>query len=138
MVNKEAFAKRLQEVMDYYEISAAGLADKIGVQRSSISHLLSGRNNPSLDFILKLLEKYPQISFTWLVKGIGDLDAAEVDINENEPTPTLFDQQITTKMADSEEKKLQNAFDMKKDTAKTLEKILLLYSDGSFETFNPS
>lgn len=138
MVNKEAFAKRLQEVMDYYEISAAGLADKIGVQRSSISHLLSGRNNPSLDFILKLLEKYPQISFTWLVKGIGDLDAAEVDINENEPTPTLFDQQITTKMTDSEEKKLQNAFDMKKDTAKTLEKILLLYSDGSFETFNPS
>ena len=55
MINNLDFAHRLNKVMDYYQLSAASFADKINVQRSSISHLLSGRNKPSLDFVLKVL-----------------------------------------------------------------------------------
>ncbi|PZQ78296.1 MAG: XRE family transcriptional regulator, partial [Flavobacterium johnsoniae] len=51
MVNTEDFIKRLEKILDYYNLTASSFADKIGVQRSSISHLLSGRNKPSLDFI---------------------------------------------------------------------------------------
>ena len=54
MVNSDDFIKRLEIILDYYALSASGFADKIGVQRSSLSHLLSGRNKPSLDFIFRL------------------------------------------------------------------------------------
>ena len=54
MINVEEFAKRLNIIMDFHQLSAALLADKIEVQRSSISHLLSGRNKPSLEFVLKI------------------------------------------------------------------------------------
>ena len=55
MVNTEDFIKRLEFLLEYYSMNAASFADKIGVQRSSLSHLLSGRNKPSLDFILKII-----------------------------------------------------------------------------------
>ena len=48
MINNTEFAKRLQKVIDYYGESGSSFAEKIGVQRSSISHILSGRNKPSL------------------------------------------------------------------------------------------
>ena len=52
MVNIEKFAERLKIVMDHYELSAALFAEKIEVQRSSISHILSKRNKPSLEFVM--------------------------------------------------------------------------------------
>jgi len=51
MINSTEFTKRLQKVIDCYDESASSFAEKIGVQRSSISHILSGRNKPSLDFV---------------------------------------------------------------------------------------
>ena len=58
MINDSEFSKRLKLVMEYYQLSASAFADKIGVQRSSISHLLSGRNKPSLDFVLKVIKEF--------------------------------------------------------------------------------
>lgn len=66
------FAQRLQQLLDYYGITASALADTINVQRSSISHLLSERNKPSLDFIMKILEVYPEVSWEWLLHGKGE------------------------------------------------------------------
>lgn len=131
MVNKEAFAKRLQELMDYHEISAASLADKISVQRSSISHLLSGRNNPSLDFILKVLDNYPQISFEWLVKGIGSLESDVDTKDDSSSTPTLFEQEPIDSLQKTSKDVPETGY-----SKKTLLKTLLLYSDGSFEVFD--
>ena len=61
MVNVENFAERLHIIMEYYEMTSAMFADKIEVQRSSISHILSGRNKPSLDFVLKVLKEFPEV-----------------------------------------------------------------------------
>ncbi len=61
MVNIDDFVKRLETLLEYYNLNASSFADKIGVQRSSLSHLLSGRNKPSLDFILKILEVFPEV-----------------------------------------------------------------------------
>ncbi|MBK9224402.1 MAG: helix-turn-helix transcriptional regulator [Flavobacterium sp.] len=72
MVNSEDFIKRLEFILDYYSLTASGFADKIGVQRSSLSHLLSGRNKPSLDFILKILEFFPEIDLYWILNGQGN------------------------------------------------------------------
>jgi len=54
-------------------LTAAQFADEIGVQKSSISHILSGRNNASLDFIQKILLTYPEVNMDWLMFGKGPL-----------------------------------------------------------------
>ena len=72
MVNTDDFIKRLESLLDYYSLNASSFADKIGVQRSSLSHLLSGRNKPSLDFILKILEVFPDVDLYWIINGKGN------------------------------------------------------------------
>jgi len=129
MVNKNDFAKRLKKLLDFYEISASALADKIDVQRSSISHLLSGRNNASLEFILKILDNYPEVDFNWLVKGIGEIGTSVSNITD---APTLFDQEATTK-APVFSKELPPT--KKLVTNKLLSKIVFFYTDGSFEIY---
>ena len=64
---------RIQLILKTKNISASKFADEIGVQRSSISHILSGRNNPSLDFIQKTLMKFPDISPDWILTGKGSM-----------------------------------------------------------------
>ena len=61
MFSQQDFIARLQRIMDYYDLNASALADSLGVLRSSISHLLSERNKPSLDFVLKIIDKYPEV-----------------------------------------------------------------------------
>ena len=56
MLNVDEFINRIDELMKEHQLNASSLADKIGVQRSSLSHILSKRNKPSLDFILKINE----------------------------------------------------------------------------------
>lgn len=65
--------ERLLEFLKNENKSSAQLAEEIGVQPSGISHILSGRNNPSLDFILKMLEKYKFLSTDWLLFGKGSM-----------------------------------------------------------------
>ncbi len=55
MINQKKFVLRLKKIMAYYNENATSFSEKIGVQRSSISHILSERNKPSLEFILKVL-----------------------------------------------------------------------------------
>lgn len=65
--------ERLLEFLRNENKTSAQLADEIGVQASGISHILSGRNNPSLDFVLKMLEKYQFLSTEWLLFGRGSM-----------------------------------------------------------------
>jgi len=63
--------KRLQTLLEIEHLSPSQLADALSIQRGGISHLLSGRNKPSFDFLQKVLEKYPDISAEWLITGKG-------------------------------------------------------------------
>jgi transcriptional regulator with XRE-family HTH domain len=65
--------ERIQLILQTKSLSPGKFADEIGVQRSSVSHILSGRNGPSLDFIQKILKRYTDISATWLVSGEGQM-----------------------------------------------------------------
>lgn len=62
---------RLQQFLELENLTPARLADMLGVQRSGLSHILSGRNKPGYDFINKLLSKFPAISADWLLTGKG-------------------------------------------------------------------
>jgi DNA-binding XRE family transcriptional regulator len=123
MINTLEFTKRLEKVMDYYGETASSFADKIGVQRSSISHILSGRNKPSLDFVLKVMAQFPEVELYWLLNGKGSFPKA--------PEP-YFD---TATTEDLNTPKLTNA-KISKDTAKEIKRIVIFYADGTFENFD--
>lgn len=84
-------------------------ADEIGVQRSSISHILSGRNNPSLDLVTKILNRFPEIDSNWLVLGKGSLvvkseeKSEKIENNEtSKPSNNLFEQDSNDLFSDNQ------------------------------------
>mgnify|MGYP001005537874 FL=1 len=129
MVNVVEFAKRLNIIMDFYQLSAALLADKIEVQRSSISHLLSGRNKPSLEFVLKILKTFPEVELYWLLNGVGTFPKTTTT-KSNQDTPTLFSNE---KKNTIEEKSPIKTIE---ENSKEIERIIIFFKDGSFKNYN--
>lgn len=122
--------ERLKMIMKMHNLNASQFADTIEVQRSSISHVLSGRNKPSLDFIEKILNHFPRVNADWLITGIAKSTKAE---EEQESSRTLFTDQPKTS---TEEVIKIPEIKMKED--KILKKVMLLYTDGTFETYQSS
>ncbi|MDO4763095.1 MAG: helix-turn-helix transcriptional regulator [Flavobacteriaceae bacterium] len=90
---------RIQKIIDYSMLTSSEFADEIGVQRSSISHITSGRNKPSLDFIKKIKERFPELQWEWIIEGKGNMlpssptppkNLEESKINPNEEGANLF------------------------------------------------
>jgi transcriptional regulator with XRE-family HTH domain len=71
--------KRLQQILDQERLTPARFAELVGVQRSSVSHILSGRNKPSLDFLQKIMAKFEHISPDWLILGKGPYKRSEIE-----------------------------------------------------------
>lgn len=133
MVNSEKFSERLQTVMEYYDISAAAFADAIEVGRSSISHILSGRNKPSLDFVLKIVQAYPEVELYWLLNGKGTFPNTPVAAKEQHsaketPAPASLPSTGVTASAESSMAAVDSG-------SRKIKKIVIFYSDGSFEAF---
>ena len=113
MLNINEFLSRLEELMENHQLNAASFAKKIGVQRSSVSHILSRRNKPSLDFILKIQSQFDEVDFDWLLLGV-----------QNEIIPT------DKNLLDTDYIKSNNS-----DTEVT--QIIQTYKDGSFRVYLP-
>ncbi|MBO4503407.1 MAG: helix-turn-helix domain-containing protein [Bacteroidales bacterium] len=64
---------RIKRVMDYAQMSTSAFADKIDIGRSSLTHIFTGRNQPSLDVAKKILVAFPEISTEWLIMGVGNM-----------------------------------------------------------------
>ena len=80
---------RINLVMQTKNLTASQFADEIGVQRSSMSHIISGRNNPSLDFIMKILNRFPEIRTDWMIFGKGSMHESEQLSTKKEETETV-------------------------------------------------
>jgi len=93
MLNIEAFLKRLEQLMENHQLNAAAFAEKIGVQRSSVYHILSRRNKPSLDFILKIQAQFEEADFDWLLLGARQKASPTLDLFGVDPD-TMSDQAI--------------------------------------------
>lgn len=140
MVNLDIFIKRLEYILDYYSMNAATFADRIGVQRSSLSHLLSGRNKPSLDFVLKIVEEFPEVNLYWLLIGKGSFPDEHVSKLENQTHPSLSN----TSGLDKEKKQIQGEnfknveltnFSISNTSKQQIEKIVFFYKNGSFKVY---
>lgn len=120
-------ALRIHELIAFYQLSSASFADQIGVQRSSISHILSGRNKPSLDFVLKTLKAFPTLSSDWLLHGQGDIE------NNATPTPSASVPEISKKT--STVAKEEHPIISPTAPAAEIDQVLILRSDGTFQYF---
>jgi transcriptional regulator with XRE-family HTH domain len=78
---------RIEKVMLHYDMTSSQFAAEIGIQSSTLSHILNNRNNPSLDVLKKILSRFTEISSDWLILGQGSMLRQEKHSKE----PTLFD-----------------------------------------------
>ena len=87
---------RISKILEYSQLTSSEFADEIEVQRSSISHITSGRNKPSLDFLIKVKERFPELNWDWLINGEGEMifspdeQKALQGQDNREPLPNLF------------------------------------------------
>lgn len=118
----------MRMIMDAHKLNAGSFADKIGVQRSNVSHVLSGRNKPSFDFMEKLLLAFPRVSAEWLFTGRQSsevkepLQSGSVEENVGADVSELYGQK----------KSARNRTD------KQIVKTLVFYDDFTFDVFLPN
>ncbi|MDR0230234.1 MAG: helix-turn-helix domain-containing protein [Flavobacteriaceae bacterium] len=151
------FVNRLAFLLEHFEFSASTFADKIGVQRSSLSHILSGRNKPSLDFILKIKECFPELNFDWLLQGKGSFSDGELTLSNesknkdvaanfstvghtpNTPLPDtsidLFSQQTIPHQTPDQTVHVSPTDPALFLNDNNLERIILFYKDGTFKQY---
>jgi len=120
MINTEDFIKRLQKIIGYYNLSASAFADKVGVPRSSISHILSGRNKPSLEFIMKILSAFPDVDLYWLLNGKGSFPSLEKSI-----TKTVAHKIEAPSLPPDQKLSHQD-----------IDRVIIFYKDGSFKNYS--
>jgi len=113
--------------------TSAQFADEIGVQPSGISHIISGRNNPSLEFVIKMLEKYKYLSTDWLLFGKGEM-------YNTKQNPSLFEENNLFSYAEGkQDKQLENlankSTEIITNKKKTVSKIVWFYDDNTFKEF---
>lgn len=131
MVNTDQFTKRLNKILEYYDLSAAAFADKIEVGRSSISHIISGRNKPSLEFVMKVVKNFPEVELYWLLNGKGSFPSSstssEEKIQESSLKPPIPAKEVPGIKKES--------IPIQPKSGKEISKIVIFYADGSFEAF---
>ncbi|MBQ7640242.1 MAG: helix-turn-helix transcriptional regulator [Bacteroidales bacterium] len=139
---------RIQQFLNMEGVSPAQLADQLGIQRSGLSHLLSGRNKPSFDFITKLLSSYPNLQADWLLLGRGkpykeavspapmpeifEIEPIE-DLPEEEPVQPAIEDNYPEKEDVKEEIPVSQPRENPVFASRTISRITIFYSDGTFE-----
>lgn len=134
--------ERIIEFLKAENKSSAQMAQELGVQPSGISHIISGRNNPSLDFVMKMLDKYRHLSTEWLLFGKGSMyresgmqelfDESQNKMHESSEIGLIDTPKISGKPDFSDKK---NKTDGKVEAV--VEKIVWFYSDKSFREYLP-
>lgn len=132
---------RIQKLIGAENLSPTKFADVIGVQRSAISHILSGRNKPSFDLIQRILTKFPRVSSEWLLMGRGEMYKTtiqqrlfDVDLKpnevKNEVKQPVIQENITNISAAKEPEIRVNE--------SSIERIIIFYNDKSFKEYFPN
>lgn len=136
---------RLLKLITYLGYTATKFADEIGVQRSGISHILSGRNQPSYDFFVKIMTKFPTIDAEWLLLGKGTMiktqkpEIIHPTINQNNPQTTRKEPDLINQPPANGQYQIQYPSAHNKVTSVTsIQRIIVLNTDGTFDHYNPA
>ncbi len=128
---------RLSKLIHYYQMTATRFADAIQVQRSGISHILSGRNQPSFDFIVKVIDKFPDVSAEWLLTGKGKMIKTTV---ERPAEQGRLKEETTIHSEEAPGYAVKEATGGKTAIVTNvtfIEKIVVFYGDGTFKAYDP-
>lgn len=131
---------RLQKLLTKEGIAPTRFAEIVGVQRSSISHILSGRNKPSFDMVQSILAKFPKLNPDWLIMGTGDMYRKVVQtslFDSSEPPKLTAPKDISAEQVDisqssPEVKPSENAI-----SERNVERVIVFYSDKTFTEYHP-
>lgn len=142
--------ERIKKIIEKENSNPSLFADTIGISRGTMNHILNGRNNPSLDVVTKILTTFPHINSEWMMFGTGPIykgDKAflqpslfdEIPLNRhNHPEKTEYRKEIEVKTPEKTINKPEiEEIILPKNTSKTIDKIIIYYSDNTFENFIP-
>ena len=137
----EFIKDRLAHILRAKNLTASQFAELMEIQPSNVSHLLNGRNKPSLDFLIKLKEVFPEYSFDWIILGKKPITEIkfENDDDENKSQVIEFDN-IDEKLPEFEENDFDKVVDnqVKINEKKEIDKILFVYTDKTFDIITPN
>lgn len=145
---------RIKLIMEKENLTPAKFADKLEINRAVISHILNGRNNPSLDVVTKILDEMDYINPEWLIKGVGSIYKEGVNIDDIPKDLNLFNQEreihdqrtnTSEQLKEIDLKTHENApqhaiykdIETEKKHAKKITQIIIYYDDNTFEKFTP-
>ena len=156
MESADSIKERIKRIIISKGLTSSKFADIIGVQRSGISHILSGRNKPGLELLNKILINFPEISGDWLITGEGELyknrqskntqvakqlfpadeeksvpKVEELSMNREEDPPVYQTKKRT------DEKAAVSPELLSAESTKSIEKIVVFYSDRTFREYSP-
>ncbi len=136
---------RIIQLMEHENLSASKFAEIIGVQRSSISHIQSGRNKPSLDIVQKIKTSFPHLNLEWLISGEGemyhDFEATEKYQNQDGVLPIFSNYSEKSGKENIAIQKGATLSELMKANAvsqKQIEKIVVFYTDKTFTECKPT
>lgn len=137
---------RIAHIIRAKNLTAAEFAVRLGIQPSNVSHILAGRNNPSLDFVKKLKETFPEYNLDWIVFGIGPMTLSEPFMAAPQPVETApkaiqnDDNQINDfqpTLFPIEKEPLEGIQERPAVATDRLKRLIMVYDDGTFEILSP-
>ncbi len=114
---------RIKKIMDDNNLTPIQFSTKVGIQRSTLSHILSGRNLPSLSVIVKICSVFKDISYNWLIEGVNSVI---------EPIKS----EVSTENIDNKEPSVKTISKSIESSKKKIDKIVFFYTDDSFKIYN--
>lgn len=145
---------RIKQIMENENLTPAKFADRLQINRAVISHILNGRNNPSLDVVMKILNDMNYINPEWLINGVGLMYKDGIDVDSIPKEPDLFNQNekkpdhssvesefSTENEVKTHQKSIQSSDSKQIESIKIADKkitqLIIYYNDNTFETFVP-
>ena len=140
--------EKLEYLLREKQLTATQLARLLEIQPSGISHIMSGRNKPSFDFVVKILSVFPDINPDWLMLDSDEVyrrgetprsnplfDIDEFDSPSESSSDALENSELSASQNQVEKLPMQN-FSSAKNSGKPVDRIVIFYADGTFESFS--
>lgn len=144
---------RILMVMEREGLTPSRFAESIGIQRSAMSHIISGRNNPSLDVLLKILERFTYVDSDWLLFGKGEMlrnhtsnepdlftnipQITQVNASEVQAVPEYRKETRVETPVNNIKMPVTEQIIQQDKPVRNVTKIMIFYSDNTFDTFTP-